>query len=80
MNEYLATLGIGVHLLKAKAIHKRTKIIPSVHAINLEPFKTSRLRVKRLIREPTIFPQNRAERRDVIMEEEKKEEEKDQQT
>ena len=37
--------------------------MPSVHAINLEPFKTSRLKVKRLIREPTIFPQNRAERR-----------------
>ena len=54
--------------------------MPSVHEINLEPFKTLRLRVKKLIREPTIFPQNIEEKRDVIMEEEKNEEEKDQQT
>ena len=59
INEYLVTSGIGVRILKVKAILKCTKNYQPVHKINLEPFKTSRIREESLIRDPTIFPKTK---------------------
>ena len=71
----LATPGMGVHLLKRKAIHKIKRVVSPIKKIDPQLFINARIRVRRLAREPQIDQERRIFNNDQAMEKEKKEEE-----